>query len=112
MYYQHPYPHYPAYRQYPSVNISMFEQSVVQFQKAVAAASTLLKKFSDRQFAKQLMTAAQSGNQNEVNRLIKSIGITLPMTIQYTPSGLILTIHAQGENLQCCDLSMILKWGR
>lgn len=112
MYYQHPYFQTPINRNYPPVDISTFEQSVTDFQKTVVEASTILKKFTNPQFARMLMSAAQSGNKQEVNRLIKSIGTTAPITIRYTPTGLWLTIHSQTPGIQCCELTMFLKWGR
>ena len=112
MYYQNPYSQFPINRQYPPVEVSTFEYSVTAFQKTVAEASTILRKFSERPFASRLMSAAQTGNQQEVDRLIKSIGITTPVTTQYTPSGILLTIHTQAEGSQCCTLTMYLRWGR
>ncbi|PLT32109.1 hypothetical protein [Bacillus sp. V5-8f] len=112
MYYQKPYSHLPIYRQYPPVDTSTFEQSVAAFQKTVVEAGSILKKFAEPQFANRLMSAAQQGNQQEVDRLIKSIGTSTPVTTQYTPSGVLLTIHAQALGSQCCTLTMFLKWGK
>ncbi|PLR90805.1 hypothetical protein CVD19_22505 [Bacillus sp. T33-2] len=111
MYYQNPYPQFPVYRQYPSVDVSTFEHSVTAFQHTVIQASTILRKFADPQFASRLMTAAQMGNQQEVDRIIKSIGINTPVTSKYTPTGVLLTIHAQAQGSQCCTLTMYLRWG-
>jgi hypothetical protein len=111
MYYQNPYSQFPINRQYPSVDISTFEHSATAFQKTVIEASTILRKFAEPQFAKKLMSAAQTGNQQEVDRLIKSIGVSTPVTTKYTPSGVLLTIHAQAQGSQCCTLTMYLKWG-
>ena len=112
MYYQNPYySYFPIIRPYPPVDTSTFEQSVNAFQKTVVEASTILRMFAEPQFAKTLMSAAQSGNQQEVDRLIKSIGTNTPVTTQYTPGGILLTIHAQAQSSQCCTLTMFLKWG-
>jgi len=117
--YQNPYPHqyfYPAiptpfnYRQYPEVDDTIFHQSVKAFQTITQESSTILQKLSDRSFAHKLMTAAQKGNQQEVDRLMKSIGINTPITTKYTPSGLELRIHADVQGSQCCTLTMNLKW--
>ncbi|MFX3673339.1 MAG: hypothetical protein ACE3JQ_02670 [Paenisporosarcina sp.] len=109
MYYQNP---FPINRQYPPVDISTFVHSVTAFQKTVAEASTILNKFAEPQFANWIMSAAQAGNKQEVDRLIKSIGTNTPVTTQYTPSGVLLTIHAQAQGSQCCTLTMYLKWGK
>jgi len=109
MYY--PYPHYHWNRQYPSVDTATFLQSVTAFQKISGEAGTILKKLSEQQFAYQLMAAAQAGNQKEVDRLIKSIGTSTPVTTKYTPDGVLLTIHADADGSQCCTLTMYLRWG-
>ncbi|MBY0098824.1 hypothetical protein [Mesobacillus maritimus] len=118
--YQNPYPHqyfyqsFPTpyiYRQYPEVDDTIFHKSVMAFQTITKESSTILQKLSDRSFAHKLMTAAQKGNQHEVDGLMKSIGINTPITTKYTPSGLELRIHADVEGSQCCTLTMFLKWG-
>jgi hypothetical protein len=111
MYYQNPYSQFPINRQYPPVDITTFGHSVTTFQKTVVEASTILRKLAEPQFANRLMSAAQTGNQQEVDRLIKSIGVSTPVTTKYTPSGVLLTIHAQAQGSQCCTLTMYLKWG-
>lgn len=119
--YQNPYPHqyfYPsfpqpyAYRQYPEVDETMFLKSVEAFQTITKEASVILNTLSDSDFAHKLMTAAQQGNQQEVDRLMKSIGINTPISTNYTPSGLELKIHADVQGSQCCTLTMYLKWGK
>lgn len=112
--YYYPYSQIRINRQqplYPPVDISIFEHSVTSFQKIINEASIILKKFADPQFAFRLMTLAQAGKQLEVDRLIKSIGTSTPVTTQYTPTGILLTIHAQAQGSQCCTLTMYLRWG-
>lgn len=116
MYYHpnyYPYPLYGMYRhpQYPPVDISTLSHSVKAFQKITIESSKILKKLGEPEFARRLMTAAQIGNQKEVDRLIKSIGNGTPITTTFTPSGLLLTIHAQAQGTECCTLTMFLKWG-
>lgn len=106
--FQIPYP----YRQYPEVDDTTFHQSIEKFQKIAKDASVILNKLSNHEFAHQLMVAAQRGNQQEVNRLMNSIGISSPITTKYTPTGLELTIKDNAQGSQCCTLSMYLKWGR
>jgi hypothetical protein len=109
-YQQHP-SCYPYFRQYPPVDPTIFSSSVTAFQKIANEASVILKKFGEPPFAHQLMTAAQKGDQNEVDRLMKSIGTGTPITTKFTPSGLLLTIHAKVQQTECCTLSMFLRWG-
>ncbi|SEN38651.1 hypothetical protein SAMN05192533_11280 [Mesobacillus persicus] len=111
-YYYHPtlQPHY-GYRQYPEVDETIFIHSVEAFQKIAREAITILNQFSNHTFAKKLMRAAQQGNQQEVDRLMKSIGVDTPITTTYTPSGVKLEIHANAQGSQCCTLTMFLRWG-
>jgi hypothetical protein len=74
-------------------------------------ADLLLSKLSDPAFANQLMSAAQEGHKEEVERLIKSVGSQSAIITQYTPSGVQFTIDPNGEETPCCTLSMTLKWG-
>ncbi|KIL51806.1 hypothetical protein [Jeotgalibacillus soli] len=113
MYYQNPYYQFPINRQqYPPVDVTTFEHSVKAFQVTVVEAGTLLKKFAEPQFAHRIMSAAQTGNHKEVDSLIKSIGISTPVTAKYTPDGIFLTIHAEAQGSQCCTLTMYLRWGK
>lgn len=57
------------------------------------------------------MSAAQKGNHREIDRLIKSVGTNTPITTQYTPTGILLTIHTKAQGSQCYALTMPLKWG-
>jgi hypothetical protein len=117
MHYHQYYYRYPQFQmnrqqqQYPPVDVSIFSHSVIAFQKIANEAITILRKLADPQFAYSLMAAAQVGNKMEVDRLIKSIGTSTPVTAQYTPSGILLTIHAQAQGSQCCTLTMYLRWG-
>ncbi|MFC4401755.1 hypothetical protein [Gracilibacillus xinjiangensis] len=89
----------------------MFQQSAAAFQKIARESITILEKFTEPEFSQSLMTAAQAGNQKEVDRLIKSIGTSTPVEVKYTPTGLLLTIYADAQGTQCCTLSMFLRWG-
>jgi hypothetical protein len=112
-YYQQPY-YYDARAKpsYPPVDVSVFSHSVTALQKIALEAGNVLDKFADRKFSHSLLSAAQIGNQQEVDRLIKSIGSPLPITATYTPTGLLIKIHAQPQDAQCCTLTMYLKWGK
>ncbi|MCM3585308.1 hypothetical protein M3182_06065 [Mesobacillus maritimus] len=105
-----PYPQ-PHYRQYPDVDDTVFIQSVESFQGIAKDAITILNRLSNRKFAHQLMTLAQQGKQQEVDQLMKSIGVNAPIKTSFTPSGLKIEIDALSQGSPCCNLSMYLKWG-
>ncbi|MCR8867297.1 hypothetical protein NQ109_30775 [Priestia megaterium] len=112
-YYQYYYPYrQPPPPQYPPIDTAIFGHSVSSLQKLALESSTLLKMFADPSFSHSLMTAAQAGNKMKVDSLIKSIGISTPVTVEYNPDGILLTMHAQAQaqGSQCCTLTMFLKW--
>jgi len=116
MYHYYLYLYYPNYLyrfppQYPPLKIGIFESSIQTMQKIANEAVVMLNRISDPGFARQIMTAAQTGNKKEVDRLIKSTGVSSPITIKYTPSGILLTIGSDAKGGNCCSLSMHLKWG-
>jgi hypothetical protein len=117
-YYQYYYPYLqpqmnrqPPPPQYPPIDTAIFGHSVSSLQKLALESSTLLKMFADPSFSHNLMKAAQAGNQMKVDSLIKSIGISTPVTVKYNPDGILLTMHAQARGSECCTLTMFLKWG-
>ncbi len=112
--YFYPSPPLYLYRrpQFPVVDPTTFTHSVTAFQKISTEADIVLKKFGEPGFAVKLMSAAQAGNKQEVDRLMKSIGVSTPITTTYTPTGILLTIHGNAQGAQCCTLTMFLKWGR
>ena len=108
-------PSYPVYpRTYPSVDVKMFESSVQSFRLLMVQGNRLLNRLGDPRFAAKLMTAAQQGKQAEVDQLIKSIGLNIPVITRYTPSGVIFelpTPATQQNPISCCTLSIAMKWG-
>lgn len=129
MYYFHyPYPNYPSpsvypgyyvndpiQRQYPPVDVKIFSQSIKSYRLLMDQGSILLDRLGDEGFDIKIMTAAQQGKTVEVDNLIKSIGLKVPITTKYTPSGITfeLSAHADQNNpFSCCTLTVHMKWGR
>jgi len=106
-------PFYPQWdREMPPVDTNMLEHSVTSLQKIVNNASILLSKLKEKQVAHQLMTAAQAGNQKEVERIVHTFGLAEPVQTTYTPSAIIFKIDPVPQEPHCCSLTMMLKWGR
>jgi hypothetical protein len=100
---------------YPSVDIKIFEHSVHAFGPLMEQGSKLLGRLSDPTFAHQIMNAAQEGKTAQVDQLVKSIGLRVPITTHFTPSSVMFTLHLQEnqhEPISCCALTVTLKWGR
>jgi hypothetical protein len=107
--------HFPPPRAYPPVDTKIFEQSIKTFRVLMRQGSMLLDRLSDVGFARKIMNAAQQGKHAEVDSLIKSIGLTIPVGTRFTPSGVafILTTPAtQAQPADCCTLSINMKWGQ
>jgi hypothetical protein len=128
MYYYHypypPYPQPPAYpvyyfyppvtRQYPQVDVNVFSKSIKTYRLLMDQGSILLDRLGDEGFDVKLMTFAQAGNKTEVDKLIKTIGLKVPVETKYTPTGITfeLTTHADPSSpMSCCTLSVHMKWG-
>lgn len=77
--------------------------------------SILLDRLGDEGFDIKIMTAAQQGKKEEVDTLIKSIGLRVPVTTKYTPSGITFELSAHPEQnnpFSCCMLTVHMKWGK
>jgi hypothetical protein len=111
--YQYPahYRQYPPIRQYPQVDASLLYQSANETKKLMHDASLVLEKLSvSKEFDAQLMFAAQKSDINEVKRLIHSIGVKSKVDIHYTPDGLRLEFSTAVTPLDCCRLTIALRW--
>lgn len=106
-YFYPPAPRYP----FPPVNPTQFMSSAKHMQIIMKDASILLSRMShSREFSYALMEAAQESNQEKVNQLVKETGIQTTPKVSYTPDGLKLDFDIFVENLNCCHLSLSLKW--
>lgn len=102
---------YSFQRQLPSINPTLFMSSAKHMQIIMRDASTILDKMSSsRKFSLDLMKAAQESNQSKVNELVKDTGIQTVPKVTYTPDGLKLEFNTYVENLDCCHLTLALRW--
>lgn len=118
------YPLYPFYNiyslpqtyyrfSYPAVNTKIFSQSVKSFSILMQQGSVLLSRLANPPFARKLMEAAQQGKKAQVEQLINTIGLKVPITTHYTPAGISLTLHSKASQLEnCCSLTFVIKWGQ
>jgi hypothetical protein len=116
----HPMPTYPRYfinhplpRVYPPVDVKIFSQSVKSFRLLMEQGSILLDRLGDAGFAQKMMAAAQQGKKVEVDHLIHSIGLKVPVNTKYTPTGVNFELTTQANQntpFSCCSLTISLKW--
>ncbi|QTD42037.1 hypothetical protein [Sporosarcina sp. Te-1] len=119
---QHPYqsafrPTYLAIQQrgqddpFPPVDIKRFNLSARRYQEIIKQADLFTRSIvASDQFARQLMEAAQASNKSEVDRLIRSTGITVSYQLLYTPDGLRIDFANNDSQSNCCHLRMVLGW--
>ncbi|MBD0382561.1 hypothetical protein [Paenibacillus sedimenti] len=108
----YPTPYWVWNRDFPPVDTTILAHSVVGFQKLMKDASIVLSKLSDQHISNQIMTAAQTGNQKEVDRIVHAFGCESLVMTGYTPSGVQFKIDPRDQGVPCCSLTMMLKWGR
>ncbi len=76
--------------------------------------SILLNRLGDEDFDVKLMAAAQQGNKVEVDKLMKTIGLRVPVETKYTPTGVTFELKTQPDpssQMSCCTLTVHLRWG-
>ncbi|MCM3569731.1 hypothetical protein [Neobacillus mesonae] len=101
-------------RTYPPVNTEIFSKSIKSFKLLIDQGAILLDRLGNLNFSKKLMNAAQQGKQAEVDHLIKSLGLKVPVKTTYSPSGVkfeLSTNSDPGTNISCCTLNINMKWG-
>jgi len=97
--------------QYPAVDSNLLYQSANVSQKLMADASKVLNTFaSSRDFGRKVMEYAQRSDNEEVNQLIKSLGIESDVKVQFNPDGLRLEFKSKAQGLDCCVLYIALRW--
>ncbi|KAA0967007.1 hypothetical protein FQ087_05655 [Sporosarcina sp. ANT_H38] len=65
---------------------------------------------NSKEFAHDLMEAAQLSNTKKVDELILSTGITLKIKTYFSPTGIRIELTNAGNEGSCCNLLMTLKW--
>lgn len=96
---------------YPPVDPSLFTQSANETKNLLEDASLVLTKIAEsKEFASNVMNAAQKSNSEEVERLIKSTGVQSHVDTTYNPDGMNLTFSSKIEGSDCCKLDIALRW--
>ncbi|WP_101843549.1 hypothetical protein [Halobacillus sp. Marseille-P3879] len=116
MYYVYHYPwcYYPycwPVRLYGEADPSILTQSANESRQLMKDASKVLDKLAEsEEFDAQLMDAAQQSNDEEVKRLIHSIGVNSEVEVHYNPDGLRIEFRTSIEDVNCCKLHIALRW--
>ncbi|MEH7387456.1 hypothetical protein V7147_18875 [Bacillus sp. JJ1521] len=101
----------PYIRKFPEVDPTLFKESAEEMRILMRDASLILAKLADsKNFAKQVMAAAQASNDDEVNRLLKSTGIQSHVKATFNPDGLNLQLEASIAGSKSSLLTIALRW--
>jgi hypothetical protein len=85
--------------------------SAKKFQELTKQANLLAGKIvNSKEFAHELMEAAQLSNTKMVEELILSTGITLKIKTYLNPTGIRIELNNSENEVVCCNLLMTLKW--
>ncbi|MCU9612378.1 hypothetical protein OEV98_02225 [Caldibacillus lycopersici] len=105
---------YTGFRQqnpFPPVNIQQLDQSARKFQALIKEADLFINKIiSSSSFARELMNAAQLSDKKKVEELIKSVGISIKVSTNFTPTGIHITLDNRDMPGRCCELVIALNW--
>ncbi|WP_255551148.1 hypothetical protein [Sporosarcina sp. E16_8] len=96
---------------FPSINTQVLNTSAQRFQELLKQADLLAGKIvNSKEFAHELMEAAQLSNTKKVEDLIVSTGITLKIKTYFSPTGIRIELNNDESAGDCCHLLMTLKW--
>ena len=96
---------------FPPVNTDKLYVSAERFQALIKEARLLTEKIiNDPEFAHELMNAAQLSDQDKVDNLIMSTGISIKANAYFSPSGIQIEFDSTEQGESCCKLDMRLTW--
>jgi len=96
---------------FPAVNTQVLNTSAQRFQELMKQANLLADKIvNSKEFAHELMEAAQLSNTKKVEELIVSTGITIKIKTNFSPTGIRIELNNDENAGDCCHLLMTLKW--
>jgi len=96
---------------FPTINTQVLNTSALRFQELLKQANLLADKIvNSKEFAHELMEAAQLSNTKKVDELIVSTGITIKIKTYFSPTGIRIELNNDENAGDCCHLLMTLKW--
>lgn len=96
---------------YPPVDTRKFNESAQRFKQVMNQTNLFISTItSSNDFARRFMDAAQRSDKSEVERLVRSTGVTIKYTLEYTPSGIRIDFTNSDAQNSCCNLRMALSW--
>ncbi|WP_062350289.1 hypothetical protein [Bacillus kwashiorkori] len=97
--------------QFPPVNPQMFMSAASAIDLVIEDMKKISKKIAtDKDFATNVMDAAQRSQTNKVIELLKTANIKHIPSATFNPDGIHLTFRSKSQNIDCCRLELILRW--
>lgn len=97
--------------QFPPIDIKRLHSSAENFRKIMREAHLLIDKIvSTPSFASELMDAAQLSNQQKVENLILSTGVSVKIKATFSPTGILIGFDNSEVEAGCCKLNISLPW--
>ncbi|MBM7553493.1 hypothetical protein [Thalassobacillus pellis] len=102
---------FPDNNQFPPVDPTLFTESAVAMQQLMTQASLVLEKLARSSvFAHKVMKAAQESNMKKVDELLKTTGIHEGIKTKINPDGINLQLSSAVKGMECCQLTIALRW--
>lgn len=96
---------------YPAVKPDKFVASASTSKHLTRQAIQLLSAIEgDRSLAASVMDAAQRGHNQEVLRLLRSTGLSVPIGVKVTPAGIQIALRPDTNPNDCCELDVKMRW--
>ncbi|MFJ7935952.1 hypothetical protein [Sporosarcina sp. NPDC096371] len=96
---------------FPPVDTHQLHASAGKMLEIIKQAQLLINKVVDSsEFAFELMNASQLSNQQKVDELIKSTGVTSKIKTKFNPSGIHIELDNAEKLGECCKLLIALQW--
>ncbi|QHS23116.1 hypothetical protein GWK91_09215 [Virgibacillus sp. MSP4-1] len=96
---------------YPEIDTTNFTESAQTFQVLMQDAEIIIEEFAhSKEFAFNVMDAAQKSEHEKVKNLINGLDISHPAEVDFNPDNIRITLIAQTKDMDCCRLVMALHW--
>lgn len=106
-------PAFNHYRpEYPPIDPSQFQSSLSLYSELIQDAEKIILYFKNsEQASRRLMEAAKQSDSEQARKIIQQSGISHPITVNFTPNQLIITLLSNHSTPgHCCELKMVVFW--
>ncbi len=96
---------------YPQVDTTQLKSSAKAFQPLMDDADKVLNEFvKSGDFAYNVKDAAQRSQTEKIKIYLTQLGVSHQLEINYNPDAIKITFINQTNSVECCRLTVSLKW--